>query len=360
MNLFRKTAAAVLIFIPWLFRLPYLLSAWKSSPADRMDWIFPVWFLIWFLWIIFGKPSGETAKRTANRTDWILLFSGAAITGAGYSLSIHMIQIAGSVFFAWRGCVLIYGGKTGEKLLFPFIILLFATASSNYWISSFCGIGIRTAWLLKTAFSFLLTAAAAMPLRVRSEPLLFLSVLGFGLILWQETGHFAQSSPPLQPRFSVFPDRKSGFVGRSIRPAEAMIRFFRSGEIACYQFADDSRTYQVLDVRCGRNIHEIHPAGHCLRSSGAEIRSEKRREYRIRGRNYHLREIFAAGRFSRELVVVWYSDRNLSVGSFLAFRNRWSAETDWHAYQISVRLDHDPDAARKGIRKLLETLTPPE
>ena len=64
-------------------------------------------------------------------------------------------------------------------------------------------------------------------------------------------------------------------------------------------------------------------------------------------------EIVASNPGTTLLVWVWYSCRSFSTGSFLGFRRSWSADTQWHTYQISTPLFTSEEEGRARLGEFL-------
>ena len=356
---FRTVVPPAAALLPWLWQLPYMISAWRSSPLDRRDWIFAALFPGLLIWVLAQLPP----RTDSSQRSWHILLlpaAGALLTVPGFYFSVHMLAIAGSVFFAWGvfHAVLETDGKSA--LIFPFAVLALGTTSSTYWLSVLTGMPVFPVFLLKLAAAAVLTAAAVMRLRVHAEQVVFLAALGGALLYVFHPQPLTAAAPPLRPDFTVRPRRDSRLVGEQKPLSPEMRRFFRKSRVNFFLYADDRRSYQILEVHCPDDIHEIHPASHCLKSGGAAVLSENRAAYPIRGKTFMLLEITAVapGR-GREFHVVWYSDRRCSVSSFPAFRGRWRSGADWTFYQITTSCESSPESVRESVRSFLEEVTAP-
>ena len=108
-------------------------------------------------------------------------------------------------------------------------------------------------------------------------------------------------------------------------------------------------------VKCGSDIHKIHPASHCLRSGGAVIRDESIVMRQLPdGRSLPVTEIHSTVHGNPLLTFVWYTGPGETTGSFFAFRRKWSASEEWRSYQFVVPVqDGFEEAARKLLLDLL-------
>ena len=348
-----------LAFLPWLAQLPYMMSAWKSSPLDRRDWIFVVLFPGFFSWVLLRRQ--EKADDSGGWTLWMPFAAGGLVTALGMVLAMHMIVILGSILIAWGMCIAVLGKEKGGALVLPFALLALGTTSTTYYLSVATGFSGDRVFLLKLVAAALLTVIAALPWRIRPEPWLFLAALAGGVLCVAYAPGVTASAPPLRPEFTLRPGGAGGLIGAKQPLPDEMRRFFRKSEVNFLIYADDRYSYQVLEVRCPRDIHEIHPASHCLKSGGATVLAENIFSYRIHNQTIPLLEIVstAPGR-GREFHVVWYADPTCSVASFPAFRARWRPRSGWTVCQITTQLDGSPENARERVRKFLESVTAPE
>jgi len=146
------------------------------------------------------------------------------------------------------------------------------------------------------------------------------------------------------------------FIGREPTHDDNFQRFFHTSDAHSYEYASPSHIYNLLAVTCGTNIHEIHPASHCLRSSGWHIDKEQLVEVTVKNHLFSVTEIEASRRGRSILVWVWYSSPKVSVGNFLAFRRLWEADTHWETYQLAVyQFDRQADY-HLALVEFLETL----
>ena len=131
------------------------------------------------------------------------------------------------------------------------------------------------------------------------------------------------------------PRSQPGMMGREMQPSPAFTRFFRTSEARQFGYADVSNNVSVLSVKIGGDIHEIHPATHCLRTGGWRIVSEKVVPVKHpAGGVLDVDEALVDSINGRMLVWIWYSSDKVSTGSFLHFRSMYSPEGHWRTYQV--------------------------
>ena len=152
------------------------------------------------------------------------------------------------------------------------------------------------------------------------------------------------------PEFSV---HCGDFWGRNILPDENTKRFFITSTVRQFRYTEKNTDVSVLAVQCGRNIHEIHPASHCLRTSFWTIHSEK---ILYLHDQFAVTEINAQKGADHILVWVWYSNETLSTPGFLGFRRHFKPDGTYHTYQISVPLYRDVESSRAVLEKFVKSL----
>ena len=143
------------------------------------------------------------------------------------------------------------------------------------------------------------------------------------------------------------------FWGRDIEPDRNTKKFFATSRVRQYRYIGNEQEISVLAVKCGNNVHEIHPASHCLRTSRWVVTSEK--IYSLR-RDFAVTEIEAHKGAMRSLIWVWYSDDRFSTPGFLGFRRRFRPDGNYHTFQISVPVTKNIDAARKVLKEFVTVL----
>ena len=143
------------------------------------------------------------------------------------------------------------------------------------------------------------------------------------------------------------------FYGRAIEPDISTRRFFATSQIAQYRYITGNQEISVLAVKCGKDVHEIHPASHCLRTSRWVVTDEK--IFAVRP-DFSVTEIQAHKGGDRALIWVWYSNDEFSTPGFLGFRRRFRPDGNYHTFQISVPVTVDIGTARKSLKEFLFVL----
>ena len=179
-----------------------------------------------------------------------------------------------------------------------------------------------------------------------------------GTLYWMRNISAACAVTPraaFTPEFS--PHSQLGMVGREVPPSASAKRFFRTSEAHQFAYANISNCVSVLSVLIGGDIHEIHPATHCLRTSGWRILSEKIVPVaHPNGGVLEVDEAVADSLSGRMLVWIWYSSGEVSTGSFLHFRRMYSESAGWRTYQVATSAGTGEEglaAARKLLQRFL-------
>ena len=97
-----RLAGAFLTGIPFFCTLPYTVHSWKTSPMDRMNWI----FLLAFLLVTACAVPAVTDSAKQRKYDWYALLAmaaAAALSAAGVMKQVYMIRILAGTWFWWTG-----------------------------------------------------------------------------------------------------------------------------------------------------------------------------------------------------------------------------------------------------------------
>lgn len=350
-----RLLGVVASFIPWAFSLPYIVNAWHHSPMDRYDSGFVFLAAALYIYVYLRRREG----LANDGMDWLTYIAIAftfGILSIAFLFSIHMVYIAASVAFAWSVNRALLGRPKARGLFYPSVILMLATTSSSYWIGFFTGMDTVEAVVLKVAVALIVMVACFCNINFRLEPYIFAIAALVAIAAWYQAGHLSVSYPALRLDFMEAINDSSVYYGRLNSNTSAMERFFAHSDVRSFSFASDERDFVVLDVKCGKDIHEIHPASHCLRSSGAQVVSEHQEVYNIHGNNYSLLEIVVQRKTGRELFAVWYSNERNSYSSFLAFRNNWNSDIDWYTWQVSTKCGNNIEVARAAMSEFLNSI----
>ena len=292
-----KLGVLGLAAIPFTVKVAYLMKAWVTSPVDRLNiGLYGSLSLLFVLiavaakwhWRFLTGNSSTTIKYSRSLRIAVIPLILYVI---GLIWSINALQLIASVGFLWAIAWALYGRESGFMLAPAAICAVLAVPGSIYWISR-----------ASQAFT-------------------------------------GETSAAFAPVFAA--DSQKGYLGREIEPDDAFLRFFRTGEAHQFAYANASNSVSVLSVKVGKDIHEIHPATHCLRSGGWFVESDGPRRVELPGRTTPLQvtEAIVQKGGARALVWIWYSTDKQSVGSFLRFRQLYSRKEAWHGYQVMTSLD---------------------
>ena len=306
-----KLCVLALATIPFVVKAVYLNRAWVSSPLDRTR--LGLWgsaaLLTAFVALCLKLVKRFPAERPLCESRSLrVLPLPLLVYAAGLVLDLNAVQLVGSVGILWATAWMLYGRTTGFMLAPAAVFAVLAVPGSSYWLGK-----------AASGFTAPVTAAYA-------------------------------------PAFA--PDSQVGYLGREVPPTESFLRFFRTSEARQFRYASPSDEVAVLAVRIGNDIHEVHPATHCLRSSGWTVRSEEAREVALSGREGPLAvtEAIVENRTGRRMLMwVWYSSRTVSTGSFIRFRHLYSTDEVWQTYQLTTFLGRNEtlDGARQKLLAFL-------
>lgn len=353
----KRLAAAFLAGIPFFLTLPYTFHSWRTSPMDRPNWIFHLAFL---LLAACALPAvKDSSKKRVDNAPLALLFAFAfflSFLGATFVRQIHMAQILFGMAF-WWACVWAFCGWRGAWALLPaFAALALGCTSSTYLLCHHYLIQPQTALILKIGAAVVCAAVCAIIMLtdyvMEYGVFLFLVAAAIVVVSALNLKNDVKPTPPYRPDLTSAP---SDFSITETPLSENTIRFFEGAEVHQYNISDGFFLCNVLEVKCGDDIHKIHPASHCLRSGGAVIQSETVVTHTMPdGQKISVTEIRSKLRGTPILTFVWYTGPNETLGSFFWFRTRWSASSQWYSYQIVTEIyDGNEDAARKFLLDVL-------
>lgn len=356
---YRLTARKILALLgglPLLFCTPYIFRAWQNSPLDRRDCIFGVAFgLSALIALAFSRPGKPFFQLRVLFAALIFL---AGYLGCLY-LSINAGAIVCAIMFWWLFVWLAHSDRLAYNLLPSFFILLLSVVSSTYWLCVFFGFSASGAFWLKVAVLLLLLALEAINLWKGWMPKMGLLLFGMGMVaataVMLQLGNLAPRHAPLLPQNRMLAGE---FLGRELPADEGFRRFFQNSDAHNHRYVGpDNWNYSMLSVQCGSDIHEIHPASHCLRSAGWKIDSERQRDITLRGKTYNVTEVQGHLGKSEMLLWVWYSNEKYSTGNFISFRRWWTGKEKWSTYQLGVYGNAPLEERREHLLALLAELS---
>ena len=278
--------------LPFAMKVVYLNRAWVSSPVDRARiglWGTAALFVTVVALLAKLVKRFPTEKTLRESRAMKALPMALIMYGVGLLLDLNAVQLVASVGILWTTAWALYGRVSGLMLAPAALCAVLAVPGSSYWLS-------------KASNEFV-----------------------------------APVMPAYTPVFKY--NTQEGFLGREVPPNASFKRFFRTSEAHQFRYASLSNEVSVLAVQVGVDIHEIHPATHCLRSSGWSILSEDLYDVVLPGREKPLSvtEAFVQGKGGvNRLMWVWYSSDEKSTGSFIRFRRMFSKDVPWRTYQLTT------------------------
>ncbi|CAA6677588.1 MULTISPECIES: exosortase/archaeosortase family protein [unclassified Lentimonas] len=349
-------------FIPYAAKVPYMLRAWSDSPQDRFDWIFVSMFALLFplAWL---KTRKRMQVAAVDYAVLIVLLPALLGYGAAVYATINALQILCGIAIAYSVFWLIYGGQNAYRMLPVFALLTLGITSTTYWINYYVGDpGMTSGYLIKFTTAGILLLWLAVNLRwetkVQTRSLLYSGAVCLAILyIWQSEETSSQKGAPVILQLS---EGKTGpYLGQTQEVTADDIRFFgEDSVIEKFYYIGDASGIYILALTCGRKINSIHPASHCLRSSGWTILSEEILKTSIDEDALYLTEIVAESQNQTYLFWVLYSNSEFSTGSFVHFRKEWNRDETWHTYQLMIPLESEESQslikARKEILALLQ------
>ena len=344
-----KIIFILLSFVPLCLHSPYLLQAWRSSRLDQLDWIFYLAAVPAAIWAMRKEKLGE-----CDFYALFLLIPMLCLTAGEKVHHINAILIISAVGVLFSAIWLMGSWRVAYRILPAAVILLLGTPSSSYQLSLLILSTVYLAWALKFLLAVLCFGWIWYNKRsgavVKRGTLCFsAAVMASGFLLLHSGELYFEGSSCI-PEFT---GHCGDFWGRSIQPDENTKRFFVTSTVQQYRYTKNNTDISVLAVKCGRDIHEIHPASHCLRTSMWTVYSENILYLQD---NFAVTEIEAGKGSDHILVWVWYSSEKFSTPGFLGFRKHFKPGGNYYTYQISVSLSGGIDDTRNKLKKFMQAL----
>ena len=358
----KRLALACLAGIPFALTLPYTVHSWKISPMDHPNWIFHLGFL---LLAVCAAPAVKDSAKDLKRSgaDAVAFFLPVAFLGiylgATFVRQINMVRILAGTAFWWSCVWLCCGWRAAWASLPAFAVLSLGCTSSTFVLCNHFLFQPQTALFLKIGAALLCAVVCAVVMLtdyvMKNEVFLFLAVAAIILAAVVSIPNDVKPVPPFRPDLTVAP---AGFTITETALTEDTIRFFEEAEVHQYRITDGIFHCSFLEVKCSSDIHKIHPASHCLRSSGAVIQSENVVTHTMPdGQEISVTEIRSKIRGTPVLTFVWYTGPEETLGSYYLFRSHWSSSEQWYSYQAVTEIyDGNEEAARKFLLDLLSRL----
>jgi len=255
--------------IPLCFHVPYLLSAWRGSRLDQWDWI----FYLLTIPAIFLSCRNEKAEK-CDFTALFLLLPMLFLSVTTPFHEINAVGVAASVLCIYSTVWLVYSWNYACQILPAAVILLLGTPSSSYGVSLLLMCPVWLAWTVKFLLSLLcfiwIWSNKKFGFRMKKGTVIFSTAVLASCFLLLHTKEIYFEGKSFIPDFS---GHVGDFWGRSIQPDENTKRFFVTSKVNQYRYTKNDIDISVLEVLCGDDIHEIHPASHCLRTSRWNVNS---------------------------------------------------------------------------------------
>ena len=324
-----KVILLFLSAVPLVCQIPYFIQAWTGSRLDHWDWIYYLLGIGAMTWALYERKPGKF--------DWrgiCLLVPMLILTFSTPYHQINALSIAAGVGVIFAAAWSLGAWAFAYALLPAVIILLLGTPSSSYHISLLLNSPVWAAWSVKLLLAMGCLAwiwgNRKFKWQIKPGTVFFVAAVLATFLLLMHTKELYFTGKAFTPDFPV---KAGAFFGRNIEPDDNTKRFFATSTVRQYRYIKKGCEISVLAVKCGKNIHEIHPASHCLRTSLWTVHSEKLHYLQD---NFAVTQIDAQKGSSRYLVWVWFSSEEFSTPSFLGFRRQFKVRGNYFTYQISV------------------------
>lgn len=344
-----KNAIFILSFIPLCIHLPYLFSAWQGSRLDKFDWVFYILAIPAAIW--------AARKEKSEKCDYSALLLLIPMLFLSLTTKLHNINalaIAASVGVSFAAVWLLFSWKISYKTLPAAMILLLGTPSSSYQLSLLMMCPVWAAWIIKFLIAILcfvwIGCNKYFDLQIKKGTLFFTAAVAGSSLLLMHTRELYFEGKAFIPRYD---SHIGDYWGRSIQPDANTLRFFATSKVEQFRYTKGNIDISVLSVKCGNNIHEIHPASHCLRTSLWTVHSERILYLQD---NFAVTEIDAEKGKNRILVWVWYSSDKFSTPAFLGFRRHFQPDGNYYTCQISIPVYDKTEYSRELLKRFIQFL----
>ena len=336
-------------FFPLFFHFPYLFQAWSGSRLDHWDWIFYLASIPAAVW--------AARKESLGKCDFyalILLIPALVLTLLPSLHHINALSVVSGIGVIFSAVWLLGSWQFSYRILPAVFLLLLGTPSSSYQLSLLLMCPVFAAWGIKFLFAILCFGWVWYTKRtgyvMKRGTLCFSAAAILTGLLLLHTGELYFEGTSFIPEF---PAHCGDFWGRTIQPDENTKRFFATSTVKQYRYTKNNVDISVLAVKCGRDIHEIHPASHCLRTSMWTVCSENILYLQD---NFAVTEIEAKKGTDHILVWVWYSSEKFSTPGFLGFRRHFTPGGNYYTCQVSLPLSGTVENTRDELKKFMQAL----
>ena len=335
--------------IPLTFQGKYLFTSWVNSRLDHWNWIF---YLLATLAIIFTYKKEKIGKYDYKALPLAIVM--LILSFSVYFHKINALSVASSIAFIFTYSWFIASWSFASNLLPVIAILALGIPSSTYVISVLLMCPIWMSWTIKFILAILsfgwLTYINYFNVQLKKGTLFFIIATIFSSFLLLHSKEIYFEGKSFIPNFSTYVGK---FLGRKIQPDDNTKRFFATSSIQQMRYTKNDLDISVLAVKCGKNIHEIHPASHCLRTSLWTILSEKILYLQD---NFAVTEIEAKKGKNYCLLWVWYSNEKFSTPSFIGFRRHYKSGVNYYTYQVSIPVYKNVEHSRIELQNFIHSL----
>ncbi|OQA87435.1 MAG: hypothetical protein BWY31_00805 [Lentisphaerae bacterium ADurb.Bin242] len=351
-----KPLTILLSMLPLGPEILRLIPVWKNSPMDRYDFLYLVTGAVLLLFLLLLHAGKEADKRDYKAIPFLL--GSFAVFSYGIYASLNLFYFCGVVGFSFCLVWLFYGWRLFWRILPAGGLLILSIPTSA--IAMFPPM-IWNWVILKCCFGSLLLLFAVTAEFLNLCPnwrhgIFYITLIAF-LNLSLADNHQLPSGETmyLNTNRMNFQD----YIGSKQELSDFDKRFFagnRRTERTVF-FAKNGDFISLLSFDSGSSVHNLHPPSVCLLSAGWELEKVIPRRTVVNGRYFAFEEILAVSGGKRFLFYAWYSNDEISTGSYLRFRSLWHPSDTWRVYQVMTPILTTREAAEKILNNFVSAMS---
>ena len=357
-----KFLSTLLLFIPFLFRVGYMLGAWQYSPLDSMDYVF--WILAIFILSIFIIWKHKNSEKHCSKLDYhalLLLFAAMIVIVFSLSKDINTVYLGGCLLFIAGGCWLLWGWRELWFLLPVFFIAGLGLPSTSYWVSFLfrdvaqnpSGFSIKLVMAVTALIWFILCLWQPRKLYMRSEPFFFCT--GVAILIF---GYTQSSTPAVRGEPICLAIKPAGGVWLGEEQMLSPLDDTFQGQNITHRYVHYSKTnicVGTLAIKLRNDLHQIHPAALCLSTGGWKILSNRHVKVKTKAGILSAARIIASKAGKRAMFFAWFTNDVFSTGSFISFRRAWHYNESWYVYQVTTPVLSSDNETAKVLINFINT-----
>lgn len=344
----KKNIVLFLAFIPFFIKIPWITTAWRISPLDRIG---PVFVLIAAL---ISVLNWSRMKKIIVKPDhWGLLLTGLGVLGmlTGLAKSLNSVFTIFSLLFVY-GLIWFFQGWAWTVILSPLLgLLMLSIPTTTYLIglvlSPLMAINMVALFIVKLCISGGLVGSLyglihyqekqnKPPFSVQTA-IYFLIFAGILLVLGQGKRLVIEIGPTFQPQ--IVGGQVGAWSGMEMKLDPAEVNFFKGTDTSKFIYFDGSGLgLNVIKVAAGPNVTKIHAPEYCLTGGGWQIDSRGLLYVSLGEDSLPVSRIKVRKDNQIVYLYYWFSSKDASTPGHTAFRKLYnpSEQSDWEAFQVAV------------------------